>query len=148
MINHGLNVGALFFICEILHHRYGTTKFKDLQGLGCKLKILSGITVFYVMCSVGLPGLNGFVGEVMCLFGMFETKNPSVSGKIIASICSLGMVFGAWYLISMVMKVFFGKLSEPVFKKKILFLTLLSLKSYSYFLWHYFVFFLVFILNP
>ena len=118
MINHGLNVGALFFICEILHHRYGTTKFKDLQGLGSKLKILSGITVFYVMCSVGLPGLNGFVGEVMCLFGMFETNNPSVSGKILASTCSLGMVFGAWYLISMVMKVFFGKLSEPVFKKE------------------------------
>lgn len=51
MINHGLNVGALFFICEILHHRYGTTKFKDLQGLGCKLKILSGITVF-MSCAV------------------------------------------------------------------------------------------------
>jgi NADH-quinone oxidoreductase subunit M len=118
MINHGLNVGALFFICEILSHRYGTTKFKDLQGLGSKLKILSGISVFYVMCSVGLPGLNGFVGEVMCLFGMFESKNPNITGKVIASICSLGMVFGAWYLISMVMKVFFGKLSEPVFKKE------------------------------
>lgn len=118
MINHGLNVGALFFICEILNHRYGTTKFKDLQGLGSKLKVLSAITVFYVMCSVGLPGLNGFVGEIMCLFGMFEAKNPNITGKVLASISSLGMVLGSWYLISMLMKVFFGKLSEPVFKKE------------------------------
>ena len=118
MINHGLNVGALFFICEILNHRYGTTKFKDLQGLGTKLKVLSAITVFYVMCSVGLPGLNGFVGEIMCLFGMFESKNPNITGKVLASISSLGMVLGSWYLITMLMKVFFGKLSEPVFKKE------------------------------
>ncbi len=118
MINHGLNVGALFFICESINTRYGTTKFKDLQGLGSKLKVLSCISVFYVMCSVGLPGLNGFVGEIMCLFGMFDTRNPNVAGKFIASISSLGMVFGAWYLISMVMKVFFGKLLEPVFKKE------------------------------
>ncbi len=117
MINHGLNVGALLFVCELLLNRYGTTKFKDLQGLASKLKILSGITVFFVMCSVGLPGLNGFVGEVMCLFGMFDTKNPAISGKIIASICSFGMLLGAWYMLSMVMKIFFGKLSEPVFKK-------------------------------
>lgn len=118
MINHGLNVGALFFVCEILGHRYGTTKFKDLKGLASKLKVLSGLTVFYVMCSVGLPGLNGFVGEVLCLLGMFGSKNPNISGKVLVTLCSFGLVLGAWYLITMVMKVFFGKLSEPVFKKE------------------------------
>jgi NADH-quinone oxidoreductase subunit M len=49
---------------------------------------------------------------------MFGSKNPNISGKVLVTLCSFGLVLGAWYLITMVMKVFFGKLSEPVFKKE------------------------------
>lgn len=118
MINHGINIGIMFFLCEGLLQRYGTTRFKDLQGLGSRIKMFSGFMVFFVMCSVGLPGLNGFVGEVLCVLGLFDARTTLFSGKVLAGFVSLGMVLGAWYFLGMLMKVFFQGLEEPVFKKQ------------------------------
>jgi len=96
MINHGINIGIMFFLCEGLLQRYGTTRFKDLQGLGSRIKMFSGFMVFFVMCSVGLPGLNGFVGEVLCVLGLFDARTTLFS-KGPRGFCFFGN--GSWGMV-------------------------------------------------
>jgi NADH-quinone oxidoreductase subunit M len=107
MINHGLSTGALFLIVGMLYERYHTRIIADYGGLGAKLKVLTFCMVFISLSSVGLPGLNGFVGEALVFFGMFETR------KLYAILGTAGIILGAWYLITMLRQVFFGELKEP-----------------------------------
>src|SRR6266853_1993924 len=74
MINHGLSTGALFLLVGMLYERYHTRLIADYGGLGSKLKIITFCMVFICLSSVGLPGLNGFVGESLVFFGMFQTR--------------------------------------------------------------------------
>ena len=64
--------------------------------------------VFFCLTSIGLPGLNGFVGEVLVLFGMYEVRLWMVV------VGASGIVLGAWYLLTMLMRVFFGPVKEPL----------------------------------
>src|SRR4029077_18960777 len=72
MINHGLSTGALFLLVGMLYERYHTRMMGDYGGLGDRLHLLSLFMVFFCLTSIGLPGLNGFVGEVLVLLGMYE----------------------------------------------------------------------------
>jgi NADH-quinone oxidoreductase subunit M len=107
MINHGLSTGALFLLVGMLYERYHTRKLSDFGGLGARLGLLTVCMVFISLSSIGLPGLNGFVGEALIFFGMFAV-NP-----VLAILGSAGIVLGAWYMLSMVKQVFFGRLAEP-----------------------------------
>ncbi|MSQ97072.1 MAG: NADH-quinone oxidoreductase subunit M [Gemmataceae bacterium] len=107
MINHGLSTGALFLLVGMIYERYHTRKIADYGGLGAKLKSITFCMVFISLSSVGLPGLNGFVGEALVFFGMFETR------KLFAILGTAGIILGAWYLITMLKQVFFGALKEP-----------------------------------
>ncbi|MBM4077997.1 MAG: NADH-quinone oxidoreductase subunit M, partial [Planctomycetes bacterium] len=107
MINHGLSTGALFCIVGMFYERYHTRKLSELGGLASKLPILSVAMVVTSFASIGLPGLNGFVGEVTALIGMFK-RDP-----VYAIIGALGVVLGAWYLLGVLQKAFFGPLLEP-----------------------------------
>jgi NADH-quinone oxidoreductase subunit M len=107
MINHGLSTGALFLIVGMLYERYHTRRIDDYGGLGTKLKLLTFCMVFISLSSVGLPGLNGFVGEALVFFGMFETR------AVLAVLGTAGIILGAWYLITLLRDVFFGELKEP-----------------------------------
>jgi len=107
MINHGLSTGALFLIVGMLYERYHTRLIAEYGGLGAKLKSITFCMVFISLSSVGLPGLNGFVGEALVFFGMFQTR------KILAVLGTAGIILGAWYLITMLRQVFFGELKEP-----------------------------------
>ena len=107
MINHGLSTGALFLIVGMLYERYHTRLIADYSGLGSKLKSITFCMVFISLSSVGLPGLNGFVGESLVFFGMFETR------KVLAILGTAGIILGAWYLMTMLRDVFFGPLKEP-----------------------------------
>ncbi len=107
MINHGLSTGALFLIVGMLYERYHTRLIAEYGGLGAKLKSITFCMVFISLSSVGLPGLNGFVGEALVFFGMFETR------KTLAVLGTAGIILGAWYLITMLRQVFFGELKEP-----------------------------------
>ena len=107
MINHGLSTGALFLIVGMIYERYHTRMMDDLGGLAAKLPLIAISMVFISMSSIGLPGLNGFVGEFLSLAGMFKA-NP-----IYAALGTTGVVLGAWYLLTAVQKVFFGGLHEP-----------------------------------
>ena len=107
MVNHGLSTGALFLIVGMFYERYHTRMMDDLGGLASRLPLMAAGMVFIAMASVGLPGLNGFPGEMLSLAGMFK-RNPYY-----AAAGATGLVLGAWYLLSMLQFVFFGPLKEP-----------------------------------
>src|SRR5436309_10581815 len=104
MINHGLSTGALLLLVGMLYERYHTRMIADYGGMAARLKLLSLAMVFICLTSIGLPGLNGFVGEALIFLGMFE------SWQAAAILGTAGILLGAWYLLTMVMRVFFGPL--------------------------------------
>ncbi len=118
MLNHGLSTGALFFLIGMMYERYHTRDMNAIGGLAKKMPVWSFFMVFFVLASVGLPGLNGFVSEFMCLIGTFVSSSsnetwPGVLGPEYAAIAAIGMVLAAMYLLIMVGKVVFGALKEP-----------------------------------
>lgn len=120
MVNHGISTGALFALVGMLYDRYHTRQIAQLGGLSRRLPWLSFFMVFFVLSSIGLPGLNGFAGEFLLLTGMFQrgftqtTSDYSPTLQVIAILAVSGVVLGAWYMLWMVQKVFFGPLKEPV----------------------------------
>jgi NADH-quinone oxidoreductase subunit M len=117
MINHGLSTGALFFLIGMMYERYHTRDMGVVGGLASKMPVWSSFMVFFVLASVGLPGLNGFISEFLCLIGTFTAGGsgayPGVLGPWFAAIAAIGMVFAAMYLLIMVGKIVFGPLREP-----------------------------------
>jgi NADH-quinone oxidoreductase subunit M len=118
MINHGLSTGGLFALVGMLYERYHTRQIGDYGGLARRLPILSTMFVVFTLSSIGLPGLNGFAGEFLLLIGMFQrgwAEAPafySVQWQAIAIISTFGVVLGAWYMLWLVQRVFFGPLKE------------------------------------
>jgi NADH-quinone oxidoreductase subunit M len=107
MINHGLSTGALFLLVGMLYDRYHTRKMADYGGMGARLGLLAACWVFISLSSIGLPGLNGFVGEALVFLGMFQ-RDPAL-----AIIGTAGILLGAWYLLTLVKRVFGGPVKEP-----------------------------------
>jgi NADH-quinone oxidoreductase subunit M len=107
MLNHGLSTGALFLLVGMLYERYHTRQMGDYSGMASRLGWLSAAFVFVCLSSVGLPGLNGFVGEALIFFGMFD------EAPALAILGTAGIILGAWYLMTMLRLVFFGALKEP-----------------------------------
>jgi len=119
MLNHGLSTGALFALVGMMYERYHTRQMADLGGLARRLPWLAFFMVLASLASIGLPGLNGFVGEFLSLWGMFHrawaaAPEPWTALYRILSILAVsGVVLGAWYMLWMVERVFFGPLREP-----------------------------------
>lgn len=124
MLNHGLSTGALFLMIGFMYERYHTRDMGQLGGLASKMPVWSSFMVFFVLASVGLPGLNGFVSEFLCLIGAFQSSSslvaaghpgatPGALGPWYAFFAGTGMVVAAMYLLIMVGKVVWGKLVEP-----------------------------------
>jgi NADH-quinone oxidoreductase subunit M len=120
MINHGLSTGALFLLVGMLYERYHTRLMADYGGMAAKLKLLAVGMVFISLSSAGLPGLNGFWGEVLSLMGMATVHRPDPAtgqvpniGPLLTALGATGVVLGAWYLFTMLRRVFFGPFKEP-----------------------------------
>ncbi len=123
MINHGLSTGALFLLIGMVYERYHTRSMGELGGLAKRMPVWSSFMVFFAMASVGLPGLNGFVSEFMCLLGAFQsgawTGTGSIAGTVgdlgpwFAAFAALGLIVTAIYILYMVGKVVWGELREP-----------------------------------
>ena len=120
MLNHGLSTGALFLCIGMIYERYHTRDMDEIGGLASKMPVWAFFMVFFTMASVGLPGLNGFVSEFMCLLGAFQAGalwGPGGTGGVLgpwfAAFAAVGMVIAAMYLLYMVGKVVFGPLKEP-----------------------------------
>jgi NADH-quinone oxidoreductase subunit M len=107
MINHGLSTGALFLLVGMLYERYHTRNISDYGGMGARLGLMACLWIFICLSSLGLPGLNGFVGEALVFFGMFEAR------PALAIVGTAGIVLGAWYLLNTVRRMFAGPLREP-----------------------------------
>ncbi len=112
MINHGLSTGALFLCIGMIYERFHTREMADMSGLGRAIPAWASFTVFFVLASVGLPGLNGFIGEFLTLLGAFLSP-ANVLGYEYAAIAGLGMILAAIYLLYMVGKIIFGPLKVP-----------------------------------
>lgn len=111
MINHGISSAALFLLVGMLYQRYKTRQIPAYGGIASRLPLLGFFMVFMVMSNVGLPGLNGFPGELLCLAGVVQ--HPVAFNWVLTITAVSGMILGAWYMISMVRKVLFGNLHEP-----------------------------------
>jgi NADH-quinone oxidoreductase subunit M len=119
MINHGLSTGALFLCIGMIYERYHTKDMEQLGGLAKRMPVWSFFMVFFTMASLGLPGLNGFIGEFLCLMGCFTAEPdsvagfPGVLGPWYAVFAGLGLVLAAMYLLIMLGKLVWGPLKEP-----------------------------------
>ena len=106
MINHGLSTGALFLCVGMIYERFHTREMARLGGLAKVMPVWSFFMVYFCLASVGLPGLNGFVGEFLTLLGAFTSVE--VLGPAYAATAGVGMILGAIYILYMVGKVVFG----------------------------------------
>ncbi len=115
MINHGISTGGLFALVGMLYERYHTRQIADLGGIAQRMPRLTTLMVVMALASMGLPGLNGFVGEFLVLIGAFETAwiDGSVFQHVMVVGAVSGILFCAWYLLWMIQRVFFGQLKEP-----------------------------------
>ncbi len=118
MINHGLSTGGLFAMVGMIYERYHTREIAQLGGMAKRAPLLATFFLIFTFSSIGLPGLNGFAGEFLLLNGMFQSASmtPGLLGHdflIIAVLAVSGVVLGAWYMLWLVQRVFFGPLKEP-----------------------------------
>ena len=108
MLAHGVSTGGLFMLAGILHERRHTYEISQFGGLASPMPMYAACFLFIVLASVGLPLLNGFVGEFLVLSGAFQAR--AVYGILAAT----GVIWSACYLLWMYQRVFFGKVSQPV----------------------------------
>lgn len=115
MINHGLSTGGLFALVGMIYERYHTRQIGDFGGLAHRLPWLAFMMLVMTLASIGMPGLNGFVGEFLILAGTFSRAwtDGTVVMQTWAVLAVLGLILGAWYMLRMIRRVFFGTLKEP-----------------------------------
>jgi NADH-quinone oxidoreductase subunit M len=111
MINHGLSTGALFLLVGMLYDRRHTRMIKDYGGIAKIMPVFATFFMIVMLSSVGLPGLNGFVGEFLILLGAF--KSSMLGSPWYAVVASSGVILAAVYLLSSYQRVFFGRLENP-----------------------------------
>jgi NADH-quinone oxidoreductase subunit M len=102
MVNHGLTTGALFFLVGMIYERRRTSRIAELGGLQRSAPVLATVTIVVIMSSIGLPGLNGFVGEFLVLVGTFITH------RWWAVVATSGIVSGAVYMLWAYQRMFQG----------------------------------------
>src|SRR5687768_12946032 len=106
MVNHGLSTGALFLLVGVVYERRHTRLLADYGGIGRTMPIFTTFFIIAVLSSVGLPGLNGFIGEFLILSGSFKTA------PVATIIATSGVILAAIYLLWLVQKVFFGPITN------------------------------------
>jgi len=108
MLAHGISTGGLFMLAGILHERRHTYEISEFGGLASTMPVYAASYLFIVLASVGLPLLNGFVGEFLVLNGAFQAR--AVYGILGAT----GVIWSACYLLWMFQRVFYGKVTNSV----------------------------------
>jgi NADH-quinone oxidoreductase subunit M len=106
MVNHGLSTGALFLLVGVIYERRHTRMIADYGGIAGVVPVYTGVFLVVTLSSIGLPGLNGFIGEFLILAGAW-------SHYPVAVVCaSLGIIFGAVYMLWMFQRVFWNPLDN------------------------------------
>ncbi len=110
MINHGLSTGALFMIVGVLYERRHTKKIAEFGGLMKVMPVFSVIFMIMVFSSIGLPGLNGFVGEFLILLGSFYS--PNLGTNVYSIIATIAVILAAVYLLWVFQRVMLGPIEK------------------------------------
>jgi NADH-quinone oxidoreductase subunit M len=111
MLNHGISTGALFLLVGMIYDRRHTRLIDEFGGLADPLPVFSTIFMIVTFSSIGLPMLNGFVGEFLILLGAF---NADVTFAVVAT---SGVILSAVYMLWMYQRVIFGEVTNPKNKK-------------------------------
>lgn len=117
MLNHGISTGALFLLVGFIYERRHTREISEFGGIANVMPLYATFFVITAMSSVGLPFLNGFVGEFMIMIGMWKSSILAVTATVnwnyIATMAAgTGVIFAAVYLLWMIQRVFFGKVTN------------------------------------
>jgi NADH-quinone oxidoreductase subunit M len=108
MLNHGFSTGALFLLVGMIYERRHTRMIEDFGGLWKQMPIFAAFFIVVTLSSIGLPGLNGFVGEFLILVGTFKAT------ATFAVVAATGVILAAAYMLWMYQRVFFGKVRLAV----------------------------------
>ena len=115
MINHGISTGALFLVVGMIYERRHTRDMDAFGGLWKVMPVYAVLTLIVVLSSMGLPGLNGFVGEFTILLGAFGSK--VLSNPWFAALAAIGVILAAVYLLYMFQKLFLGPVDKEENRK-------------------------------
>ena len=107
MLGHGLSTGALFLLVGVVYERRHTRLISEYGGLWKQLPLFASVFLITMLSSIGLPGLNGFVGEFLILLGTFQANT------LVGAIAVSGVVLGAVYMLRLYQRVVFGPLTQP-----------------------------------
>jgi NADH-quinone oxidoreductase subunit M len=108
MLAHGVSTGALFMLAGILYERRHTYEIAEFGGLATPMPVYATFFLFVMLASVGLPLLNGFIGEFLVLSGAFQAR------ALYGVLGTTGVIWSACYLLWMYQRVFFGKVTNEV----------------------------------
>jgi len=108
MVSHGLSTGALFLLIGMIYDRRHTREIADFGGLWKPMPVFAVFFLVAMLSSIGLPGLNGFVGEFLILLGTFEAH------RIFAILAAIGIILGAVYMLWMYQRVMYGDVTHDV----------------------------------
>ncbi len=108
MVNHGLSTGALFLIVGLIYERRHTRMISDFGGLSKVIPVFATYFMIIMLSSIGLPTLNGFIGEFSVLLGAIQMNQ-----KIWAILTATGIILGAAYMLWLYQRTMFGKLDNP-----------------------------------
>ena len=106
-INHGISTGALFLLVGIVYERRHTREISEYGGLSKVMPVYAAVFLIMTMSSIGLPALNGFIGEFLILQGVF------VVNTVWAAVAASGIVLGAAYMLWLYQRTMFGKIENP-----------------------------------
>jgi NADH-quinone oxidoreductase subunit M len=110
MVNHGLSTGALFLIVGMIYDRTHTRQIKDYGGIAKIIPVFAVMFMISTLASIGLPGLNGFVGEFLILNGAFNST--VIPHNAFAVFAALGVILAAVYMLWMFQRVMFGPVTN------------------------------------
>ena len=106
-LNHGISTGALFLLVGVVYERRHTREISEYGGLSKVMPVYAAVFLIMTMSSIGLPTLNGFIGEFLILQGVF------VASKMWAAFAASGIVLGAAYMLYLYQRTMFGKVENP-----------------------------------
>jgi NADH-quinone oxidoreductase subunit M len=121
MVNHGISTGGLFLIVGMIYERRHTRDMDAFGGLWKIMPVYGALTLIVVLSSMGLPGLNGFVGEFTILLGAWGAGQAggSLNSVWFAALSAIGVILAAVYMLFMFQKLFLGPVTKEENKKLI-----------------------------
>jgi NADH-quinone oxidoreductase subunit M len=111
MLNHGISTPGLFLLIGMIYERRHTREIKDFGGITKVMPLFAIAFMIMTLSSVALPGTNGFIGEFLILLGTWQ------SSRVLAAVASLGVIFGAVYMLWMFQRVMFGPITHEENRK-------------------------------